>query len=250
MGEAIRTSYRGNEVESMSALRSAGMALLGIAAVAAAQVPVTSEPRHRLVFENTEFRVLDVNVPPGDITLMHSHDRDIVTVSMNAGADTRAQSPGQPWSEVRPRRSAGHAAITEYAGSPASHRVENVGATPYQLFAVENVRTGGWSSTAALAARATAPLLESRAFRVYDVRLTGDTSQTFHAHDVPTIAVLISGMVMSAGSDRHLEAGSSAPVGLKLLDAPGQWVLVPQGDSHHLTRLGADDSHLVEVEIR
>ncbi len=234
----------------MSALRSVGIVMLGMAAVAAAQVPVTSEPRHRLVFENTELRVLDVNVPPGDVTLMHAHDRDIVTVSMNAGADTRAQSPGEPWGAVRPRRSAGHAAISEYAGRHASHRVENVGTTPYQLFAVENLRAGGWLSTALLAARATTPALESRAFRVYDVRLAGDTSQTFHAHDAPTIALLISGMVMSAGSDNHAEAGTSAPVGLKLLDAPGQWVLVPKGDSHHLTRLGATDSHLVEIEIR
>ena len=46
------------------------------------------------------------------------------------------------------------------------------------------------------------------------------------------------------------KANAPAPVGLKQVDAPGQWVLVPAGDAHHLVRLGNDDGEIVEIEVR
>ena len=194
--------------------------------------------------------ILDVNIPPGDTTLDHVHNDDIATVSMTAGTNTRTQAPGQPWSQVRPRRSIGHVNVTEYSGKPESHRVENVGDSPYQLFAVENLWKNGWSAAAPVTALATTPTAESRAFRVYDVRLTREPSQTSHSHTALTIAVLISGKVLSEGSDKQAKAYAPAAVGLKQLDGPGQWVLVPPGESHHVTRLGIGDAHVIEIEVR
>jgi len=227
-----------------------GLLTLGLVAVGAAQVPVTQEPRHRVVFENAQFRILDVNIPAGDTTLDHSHDRDIATVSMSSGADTRGQSPGQPWSPVRPRRPLGNAGVTEYAGKPGSHRIENVGATPYQLFAVENLRPGNWSASAPLTAAGTTLAIEGRAFRVYDVRLVPTLSQTSHVHRAASIAVLVSGQAISEGAEGKPDAKPPMPVGLKQLVQPGQWVFIPQGESHHLVRFGVGDAHVVEIELR
>ena len=42
-----------------------------------------------MTFENTQLRILDVNIPPGDASLDHRHDLDIVTVSMTDGTTTR-----------------------------------------------------------------------------------------------------------------------------------------------------------------
>lgn len=234
----------------MNASGLVGLLTLGMASLAAAQVPLHQEPRHRVVFENAQFRILDVNVPPGDTTLDHLHDHDIVTVSMNSGTPTRIQSPGQPLGQARPGRPPGNAAVAEYFGKPDSHRVENVGPIPYQLFAVENRRGGDWSKGTALSAAATTMSNESRAFRVYDVRLVREISQTSHLHAVPTVAVLISGKAMSEGAEAKAGVGPAAPVGLKQLDQPGQWVLIPQGESHHLVRLSNADVYIVEVEIR
>lgn len=224
--------------------------LVSVTVAAAAQVPLSQEPRHRLVFENADLRVLDVRVPPGDTTLEHRHDRDLVTVSMNETADTRTQSPGRPWGPTRPRRPVGDIAVTEYAQAPGSHRMENVGGSPYHLFAVENRKAGGWSGATPVSAQATRLTADARAFRVYDVRLDRDGSQTSHTHGVPTVVVLIAGSVMSEGPDAQAAALAPAPVGLKRVDQPGQWVLVPAGDTHHLVRLGTTDARLVEIEVR
>ena len=92
---------------------------------------------------------MDVNVPPGESTLDHSHDRDVVTVAMSNGAETRAQAAGQSWAN-RPRRPVGDIETTEYAGKVVDViKFETMGTTAYQLFAVENLKANGWSTTPA-----------------------------------------------------------------------------------------------------
>ena len=233
----------------MHALRWTGPLVVAIAAVVSAQVPLSQEPRHHVVFENAQFRILNVDVPAGDTTLMHVHDRDLVTVSMTTGTDTRVQSPGEAWANRAPRP-LGDVAVTEYTGKPQSHRLEVLGKTPYQLFAVERLRASEATSAAPVESGGTRLVKESRSFRVYDVRLVRDRSQTSHTHAVPTIAVLLSGKVMSEGPDAQAKANAPAAVGLKQLDRPGQWVLIPAGDTHHLVRLASGDAQVVEIEVR
>ena len=85
---------------------------------------------------------------------------------------------------------------------------------------------------------------------MYDVRLVRAAPQTSHTHTVPTVVVVLAGAVMSDGPDGQAKANAPAPVGLKQLDRPGQWLLVPRGDTHHLVRLGTGDAHVVEIEVR
>jgi len=233
----------------MRATQVFGVSLFVLTATVAAQVPVNNEPHHRTVFENADFRILDVRVAPGESTADHRHDHDIATVSMNSGTPTRIVAGGQ--TQDRPPRPLADATITEYTGKPSSHQLDNVGSTPYQLFAVENLHAAtAWSTAPPVTALATTLATDGRAMRIYDVRLATPTSQTTHTHAVPTVAVLINGIVMSEGPDAQAKALAPAPVGLKRLDAPGQWVLVPRGETHTVVRLGNVDARLLEIEVR
>ena len=235
----------------MDSIRLAGLFILTATAIISAQVPLSQEPRHRETFASAQLRILNVTIPPGDTSLDHRHDFDIATVAMSGGASTRQQATGQPWDPARTPRQPGDPNVTEYTGKPSSHRVENIGKIAYQLFAVENLRKNGWSAAPAASGLATKMTTESRAFRVYDVRLAPKgISQTSHTHAVPTIAVLVSGAVMSDGPDAQAKANAPAPVGLKQLTQPGQWILVPAGDTHHVVRLGTGDARVVEIEVR
>jgi hypothetical protein len=226
-----------------------GLIFLAMVASVAAQVPLSKEPRHHMTFENKQLRILDVNIPPGDKSLDHRHELDIATISMSQGTNARIQTGTQPAAE-RPSRPLGDATLTEYAGKASSHTIENIGKSAYQLFAVENLKTSGWSTAPAASGLATKMTREARSFRLYDVSLTKDTSQTSHTHAVPTVAVLISGTVMSDGPDKQAKANPGAPIGLKQLTQPGQWILVPSGDTHHIVRLGVGDARVVEIEVR
>ena len=233
----------------MRATQVFALFLCMLTATVAAQVPVNKEPHHRTVYENADFRVLDIRLEPGDSAADHRHDHDIVTVSMNAGTPTRIVAGGQ--TQERPPRPLANATIAEYTGKPSSHKVDNVGKVPYQLFGVENLRDQkAWSTAPAVSAPATTLATDGRALRVYDVRLATPASQTTHTHAVPTVAVLISGIIMSEGPDAQAKTLAPAPVGLKRLDSPGQWVLIPRGETHTVVRLGNMDARLLEVEVR
>jgi quercetin dioxygenase-like cupin family protein len=184
------------------------------------------------------------------MTDMHEHQFDIVTVSMNEGTPTRVQASGQKQAEDRAARPLGNVAATEYTGKPGAHRVENVGKRAYQLFAVENRKKSGWSTAAAVTGIGTKMVQETRAFRIYDVNLAPTTSQSSHTHTSPTVVILINGKAMSDGPDAKAKEFAPAPVGLRQLDNPGQWIVIPPGDRHHLVRLGTTDARVVEVEVR
>ena len=233
----------------MNAPRWIALLVLASSALVTAQVPLSKDPTHKLAFENAQFRIFDVNVPPKQSSLEHRHELDVATISMTDGPDTRIQVSGQAWGAPA-KRPLGDARVTEYVGKPLSHKIENMGGNAYQLFAVENLHKSGWSAAAPASGLGTKMTSDSRAFRVYDVRLALSTAQTSHTHMVPTIAVLVSGKVMSDGPDKQAKANAPAAVGLKQLDQPGQWVLVPAGDTHHLVRLGTNDARIVEIEVR
>ena len=233
----------------MHGSRWIGFFVFASVAIVAAQVPVSKEPRHHVTFENQQLRILDVNIPPGDKSLEHRHDLDIATISMNTGTTTRIQSGKEPAPE-RPTRPLGDAGVTEYVGKAGSHSIENTGKSPYQLFAIENLKTSGWSTAPAASGLATKMTSEARSFRLYDVSLNKETSQTSHTNAVPTIAVLITGTVMSDGPDKQAKENPGAPIGLKQLTQPGQWIMVPPGDTHHIVRLGVGNARVVEVEVR
>ncbi len=224
--------------------------LASVVTLAAQSTPFGEDTWHHVVYESPSMRLLSVNVAPGTMTDMHEHQFDIVTVSMNEGTPTRVQAPGGKPAEQRAARPLGDAAATEYTGKAAAHRVENVGKRAYQLFAVENRKKGGWSTNPAVTGIGTKVVQESRAFRIYDVNLALNTSQSSHTHTSPTVAILISGKAMSDGPDAKAKEFAPAPVGLRQMDQPGQWIVIPPGDRHHLVRLGTTDARVVEVEIR
>ena len=234
----------------MTSTRFLAAIILSATATLVAQVSVTDDPRYRVAYANAQLRILHLNIPPGDTSLDHRHDFDVASISMSEGSNTREQLSGQPWGKPQPSRPVGNASVTDYTGKAASHRVENLAKSAYQLFAVENLRKSGWSTTPALNARATKLTVESRAFRIYDVRLGRDSIQTSHTHAQPTIVVSIGGAVISDGPDKQAKTFAPAAVGLKQLTQPGEWLLVPAGDTHHVVRLGVADAHLVEIEVR
>jgi hypothetical protein len=211
--------------------------VVAVWATCSAQVPVGKEPHHRVVYEDATLRVLDVNIPPGVTTLDHSHDHDLVTVSIGQ-ADTRIRAPGESWGAVRPRRPLGDTGTVEYAGKRGVHTIQNVGPNPYRLIAVESVKQSGWRAVPAVSAPGVRQLTEGRAFRASSVRLkAGETLR--RAREVASVVVLISGTALV----------SPASHGPRRLDQSSRWAVVGAADAFTLAHQGAGEAHLVEIEV-
>jgi hypothetical protein len=207
-------------------------AFLGACLGASAQVPMEKEPHHHLVFENEALRVMEPNISAGDTTLEHLHVYDDATVCIS-GSNMRARRPGADWSPVGEPCRSGEINVTEYAGKPASHTVENTGIAVFHLVAVVNLRGSGWSTNPPFSASATALAKETRAFQIYEVRLDRSSRETSHVHKKPTILVLISGDVTA---------------GKQQLGEPGQWILISPDEPHRLST--QREAKIVEIEVR
>jgi len=219
-------------------IRKTGLEPVAGLAGGTSAVPVHEEPNHTVVYADRTLRILDVNIPIGATTLNHRHEHDIATVCISA-SDTRSRTPGAEWSATRPRR-VGETGVTEYAGQPGTHRVENLGGSLFRLIAVENLREDGWSSGPSVSSPGIVPAASARAFGIYDVRLATGRGDARHVHAAPTVTVLVSGSA---------EVRTGGAQTAATLARPGAWTTTPAGLPHDLTGTGGD-AHLVEIEVR
>jgi quercetin dioxygenase-like cupin family protein len=98
-------------------------------------LPVEQEPHHRWEFQNQYVRVLDVLLAPGESTLFHTHSHDSIAVRLTE-ATVQEQVFGKEWrppSKVMP----GYVRYVESTESPYTHRIRNVGTTPFHVIDIE-----------------------------------------------------------------------------------------------------------------
>jgi hypothetical protein len=215
-------------------------------------VPVHEEPRHRQVFETTGTRVLDVQIPPGDTTLFHTHSDPILYVTMSTSR-TRNQNLGAEWSapavsaftastaKVVPTDPPGRLmSTTSYADKPQTHRVNNIGESLFRLIGITNSSAGDASDAASEGFDAK-PEISNRWFRGY--RYVLDKSAAIeHRHANPVAVVLAAGMTI-------VDADASAgPLSISA-DRPGFVTYVNAGARHTL-RGGSTRNEVIEIEIR
>ena len=172
-------------------------------------VPVEQEPRHKVQYADAAMRVLNVDIPPGETTLEHTHRNDIATVCVECGP-RRNRVLGGEWGNVLTRE-VGTVEVTPYAANPGTHSVRAVGSEPYHLIAVENLRPGTWNG-APLAGLT--PEKETAAFRVYRI---APGAPAPHTHRAPTVIVTVAAKRWNVipPSESHTPASSTVEIELK-----------------------------------
>lgn len=108
--------------------------LLLYSSVLSAQVQVRKEPRHKKVFENKYFRLLDVWIKPGDTTLFHIHSTPSLFLRFT-NSDVTSQIIGQGW--VKNRNERGTASFSSYADDTLVHRVSNIDTSLFHVTDIE-----------------------------------------------------------------------------------------------------------------
>jgi predicted metal-dependent enzyme (double-stranded beta helix superfamily) len=218
---------------------AAGLGAQTPSADKATVVPFGQEPHAKSLLYTAHLRMYDVTVQPGASTLDHSHDHDVVTVALG-DASLRTREAGGEWAAPRPYAS-GAVEVATHTGTPRTDRHENLGATPYHVYAVENLRDAGWTMPRLIEAPGTRLAEQSRSFAVYDVRLNSTTMSTNHVHQMPTVVILISGGVEVQGGGGESE--------FRMLQT-GRWFPSQWDQPHTLTLVGSSEAHVIEVEVR
>jgi hypothetical protein len=205
---------------------------------------VAPAPPPKVTFESNLFRILDMNVPRGT-TLQHKSEKEVATIVLSEGTRMQMQPSGKASSEE----------ITPVVGSvnvfaAGENGVQNLGQGDFHLFAIENLGEGGRAGTEPQSVKNMSLAAESRSFGAFEAKLVDNNIQISHVHAVPTVAVLVTGKVLSQGPESKDAAIGKERSGLKQLDQPGQWVFIPPGENHFVVKLGANPTHIVEIELR
>src|SRR5262245_59357247 len=173
-------------------------------------VPVYREPHHRQVYQYGTTRILDLQIPPGDISWFHSHESPVLYVTLGT-SQTRTQNLGEEWGGGGGNRAAGAGragaaapaggrgtggvtgapaapratSTTSYFEKPVTHRLENIGTGLFRAMVVVNETAGDEVTTEQAAGFDGKPELTNRWFRAYRIVLdSGDTTPS-HVHKTP-----------------------------------------------------------------
>jgi quercetin dioxygenase-like cupin family protein len=171
-------------------MRSIAIAALSLAGLVPpsvqAPVPLASEPRHHLKFENQYVRVFDVTVPPGDATLFHTHSNDYVFV-MIGDANLKAEVMGSAPVDLNVKN--GEVRFTK---GPITHRVTNPASTLFRNITIEILGSPG---SAAASTPDTSPghsnVLENDRVRVERLVLEPGQATNMHTHGLSALSVFL-----------------------------------------------------------
>lgn len=224
------------------------------------------EPHHRQVFQYGPTRILDLRIPPNDVTWFHTHEWPVLYVSFS-NSQTRMETLGQD-NQAAPRGGAGAGArggpapraggapagarggpgqpagpratsTTSYFERPVTHRLANIGTNLVRAMVVIN-ETAGDDTTSEQAARFEGtPELTNKWFRSYRRTLQPGESSPAHGHGAPVA-------IIQATAGKGLAEG---PLKFELNET-GQWAFFDAGVPHTLRNVGDTPLELLEIEVR
>jgi quercetin dioxygenase-like cupin family protein len=201
-------------------------------------VPVDQEPLHHVVLKNDRIMVIHVTLPPGDTTLYHTHSHDRFAIGLSDSTIAQ-QEWNQP--EGKPSPSTPGRVTTLQEDKPYTHRVHNVGSTPFDVLDVEilarplNSTTNSSANKAAASNPAGPVAAENASARVYKYVLAPGASSAMHTHEHPYLIVAATAMQLKM----------TAPDG-KSLDHeinPGEFHWVDTLITHTLTNTGQSEGN-------
>jgi quercetin dioxygenase-like cupin family protein len=204
-----------------------------------AVVSIEQEPRHRPVFRAGAVRILDVQIPPGDVTLYHIHDTAILYVPISISA-TDTQILGKEWLGLGPNDRSRFTGLvvasdTSYAQTPLTHRVKNVGQSLFRLIAITNAATPEAAATQSPPGK---PVLTSPWYSATQLTIVPQASSEWATPNAPTVIVL-------PGTGRVRVEGTREDTPMA---APGSWVYIETGQRYRITNLSAGVVTVVLVQ--
>lgn len=99
-----------------------------------AQIPIEKEPHHKIVFENQQVRVIDLVVPAGDTTLLHTHKAASVVIFLsNSGLAIQNLKQAPVVTPVK----LGEVVFRDYDAKPVAHTVWSADGSTFRCLVVE-----------------------------------------------------------------------------------------------------------------
>jgi hypothetical protein len=145
------------------------LVLSGLQSNAQDAIDASKEPLHKNVFENQYVRVLELHIAPGDTTLLHKHEKPLVSISLHpvrTGSQTIIDDRG-------PKVTSKDRGITfeGFYQSPRIHRVWNRDTSMFHWMDVEVLTKGDRNLEAPIALDGFTQAFDAPPVRAYRLTL-------------------------------------------------------------------------------
>ncbi len=222
------------------------LAAIVIHAQDTSEVELTAEPHHHLALENKYVRVFQVEVPPRDATLMHTHHHDYVYVTLGA-SQVENDVKGKP--PVTLKLQDGEA---RFVAGNFAHIARNLADTPFRNVTVEllqdeaahktppvkwdedrglHVFTGGTQDI----------IFVQDGVRVSETELQPGATLPSHHHSGPHLLIAVSDLQMRS------DVVGQGPMPGIFKSGDVKWL--PGGYTHTLTNVGKQPAKFVTLEF-
>ena len=216
-------------------LTGLGLSALSFTAFSQDWVPVYKEPKHRLVFENDQAMILDVNLPPGYESLYHKHEIDLLYVTIS-GTQVWAQPLGGEKRHADVKTSDLRFSSDNHE-LPHIHRVGNVGASPFHIIGIGIKGDVSERVEPIKGDMQDMELVHQKPHAsVYRIRLEPGEKSELHKHNLPYTRVYM--------SDGKMNDGSGGSVMVKV----GEFLWQGGGQSHHYENAGDRAIEIIEMQ--
>lgn len=204
-----------------------------------AQVPVSKEPRHHVVFENEKVRLLNVLLPPGDTTQYHVHSTPSVFIGFTktrTGSQLLHKEPVEATSTAR--------TIWFENLTPPNikiHRVWNNDTATYHVMDIELLSKDSGFPQAPLTLPHAELAVDKPWARAYTIELSKSEQVTIKEHQYAFLLVAI-----NEGMITITKKGG----GKNLPSQPGTFLWIKPNESFTLLNPSNAIMHFALVEIR
>jgi hypothetical protein len=217
-------------------------ALPTMAQVEGPAVAVEKAPFHVPVFRNEYVALLNVYIPPGRVAGYHTHSLDQISVLVSD-----ADMVGQVWGEQpgpARRNPRGNVGFTPYSKKPMTHKVSNVGPTPFNNIVIALVypEPGRFSVGSRSEVAAYAQVLDNERVRGWRLVLEPGQSAAAITQKAPGIRVVIAGGEIVESVSGEAERGMAPKT--------GEFFWQEAGATRAVRNSGTTRIEFVEFELR
>ncbi len=190
-------------------------------------VHVLDEPRHRTVLQEGQLYMIDMQLRPGDESLLHQHNQAILINYIS-----RPEGPQFGQLNV----------VTEYATEEFIHKIVNPG--PYLFRVIALIHDGNGepiNTNDAPQGMELAPEIENNWFRAYSIKLAPGEATLTQQHTNPTV------IIQGTGGLTHVTREDGIT---RELTRSGEWAYRNAGASYQISNVGDSPVVITVNEFR
>ncbi len=205
-------------------------------------VPVDKAPFHVPVFRNEYVALVNVQIPPGRMAGYHTHSLDQISVLVG-DADTVGQVLGEQPAPAR-RNPRGNVGFTEYSKKALTHKVSNVGPTPFHNVVITLVypQRGRFTPGSRSEVAGYTQILDNARVRAWRLVLEPGQAVAAITQSAPGIRVVIDGGEIAENVPGEAERGMAPKTGEFFWQEPGV--------TRAVRNTGTSRIQLVEFELK